>query len=79
MPAFPFCISTASFGFIKFKANEGRGNAVSDLTNQQQVSRHAVTELQHIMQKDEQVCEPHGSTEVVEDMAHAIRKSLRES
>lgn len=62
----------AAGGTVGLVAHDGRAEPVGDLAEQQQQPRAASTVGAHRVQVDQQVGEPHGGAQVVQEVAHGV-------
>ncbi len=76
MPGLPFPVIPATVTPVALVADQRREYGVGDLTQQHEVAGHVVVEMNDPLEEDEEVTEPHGGAQVVEDMADPEGESL---
>lgn len=69
-----FASSVTGVGLVAQEPDDGRGSCIDNLTNEDEETSVCVPQLHHLVEEQDQVCEPHAGTEVVEDVPHAIRQ-----
>ena len=78
MPRLSFPHIPESAGSIRFIANKRREYSVTNLTNEDKVTSKPIVEILHLVEINNHVCEPHGSSEVVQYVANTIGQFLEE-
>ena len=64
----------ANVDLVNQKSNDGRGQCVRHLTNEDEHTCIDVPQQHHLVVEEDQVSEPHTGTHVIEDMANTIGK-----